>query len=89
MTAAKSPGRSNSKPAKPAADVARRFEQMSGVALINGLGATEVLHIVLATAGKGESGSTGRAVPGATHQPGSTSPRAPLRGPSQGSKFRH
>ncbi|MFB9235959.1 AMP-binding protein [Plantactinospora siamensis] len=47
-------------PAAVCADFTRTF----GVPLINGLGATEVLHIVVATRGT-EPGSTGTAVPGA------------------------
>jgi acyl-coenzyme A synthetase/AMP-(fatty) acid ligase/surfactin synthase thioesterase subunit len=47
------------------ADLHRRFEETFGVPLVNGLGATEVLHIVLATRPhRTEKGATGRAVPG-------------------------
>lgn len=41
------------------------FTRTFGVPLVNGLGATEVLHIVVATRGS-EPGSTGTAVPGTT-----------------------
>jgi acyl-coenzyme A synthetase/AMP-(fatty) acid ligase/surfactin synthase thioesterase subunit len=47
------------------ADLHRGFEETFGVPLVNGLGATEVLHIVLATRPhRTEKGATGRAVPG-------------------------
>jgi acyl-coenzyme A synthetase/AMP-(fatty) acid ligase/surfactin synthase thioesterase subunit len=47
------------------ADLHARFEDRYGVPLVNGLGATEVLHIVLATSpDEGALGSTGWAVPG-------------------------
>jgi acyl-coenzyme A synthetase/AMP-(fatty) acid ligase/surfactin synthase thioesterase subunit len=47
------------------ADLHRRFEETFGVPLVNGLGATEVLHVVVATrAHRTEKGATGRAVPG-------------------------
>ncbi|MFC7545337.1 AMP-binding protein [Plantactinospora sp. GCM10030261] len=48
-------------PAPVCADFTRTF----GVPVVNGLGATEVLHIVVATRGT-EPGSTGTAVPGVT-----------------------
>ncbi|WP_159104417.1 AMP-binding protein [Plantactinospora sp. BB1] len=48
-------------PASLCADFTGTF----GVPLVNGLGATEVLHIVLATRGS-QPGSTGRPVPGTT-----------------------
>ncbi|MFY1671130.1 AMP-binding protein [Plantactinospora sp. WMMB334] len=48
-------------PAALCADFTRAF----GAPLVNGLGATEVLHIVLATRGS-QPGSTGRPVPGVT-----------------------
>ncbi|MFT7835829.1 AMP-binding protein [Saccharothrix sp. BKS2] len=47
------------------AELAERFTATFGVPLVNGLGATEVLHIVVATdPGRTEPGSTGRAVAG-------------------------
>jgi acyl-coenzyme A synthetase/AMP-(fatty) acid ligase/surfactin synthase thioesterase subunit len=47
------------------ADLHRGFEETFGVPLVNGLGATEVLHIVLATRPqRTEKGATGRPVPG-------------------------
>lgn len=49
------------------ADIALRFADTFGLSPLNGLGATEVLHIVLATRPRPEdAGSTGRAVPGVT-----------------------
>lgn len=49
------------------AELAERFTMTFGVPLVNGLGATEVLHIVVATdAARTEPGSTGRAVADAT-----------------------
>jgi acyl-coenzyme A synthetase/AMP-(fatty) acid ligase/surfactin synthase thioesterase subunit len=47
------------------AELQRRFERAYGVPLVNGLGATEVLHIVLAAPPGGTArGSIGPAVPG-------------------------
>ncbi|ASW56230.1 alpha/beta fold hydrolase [Plantactinospora sp. KBS50] len=46
------------------APVCAEFARVCGAPLVNGLGATEVLHIVVATRGT-EPGSTGTAVPGA------------------------
>jgi acyl-coenzyme A synthetase/AMP-(fatty) acid ligase/surfactin synthase thioesterase subunit len=47
------------------ADLHQRFEDTFGVPLVNGLGATEVLHIVVATRpNRTEKGATGRPVPG-------------------------
>jgi acyl-coenzyme A synthetase/AMP-(fatty) acid ligase/surfactin synthase thioesterase subunit len=49
------------------ADLQARFEEGFGVPLVNGLGATEVLHIVLAARpGDSARGTTGWAVPGVT-----------------------
>lgn len=49
------------------AELAERFTATFGVPLVNGLGATEVLHIVVATdAARTEPGFIGRAVVGAT-----------------------
>lgn len=49
------------------AELGRRFEETFGVPLVNGLGATEVLHIVLAAPpGEAGRGSTGMPVPGVT-----------------------
>ncbi|MFE2872676.1 AMP-binding protein [Embleya sp. NPDC059259] len=49
------------------ADLARRATETFGFPLVNGLGATEVLHIVLATAPDAPPhGSTGHPVPGVT-----------------------
>lgn len=49
------------------AELAQRLDSMFGFPLINGLGATEVVHIVVATSPKGSpNGSTGHSVPGVT-----------------------
>jgi acyl carrier protein len=49
------------------AELSERFAATFGVPLVNGLGATEVLHIAVATRpAQAEPGSTGHAVPGVT-----------------------
>ncbi|MFC9432148.1 AMP-binding protein [Nocardia sp. NPDC057030] len=47
------------------AELMESTARLLGVPVLNGLGATEALHIVIATADGAEPGATGRAVPGA------------------------
>lgn len=46
------------------AELIESTERLLGVPVLNGLGATEALHIVVATADRAEAGATGYAVPG-------------------------